>query len=215
MASLVFECPHCRAEKIGFAGRAAYPRRPGESEIILILQCEGCGEAIIANVHGALGQATQWVTGHAHIPGQIWQTYPKPTALKCPPDVPPNVRTAYLSGLDNLGRKGGANAAAIMFRRSVEIATKIVNPDAARGDNLKKRISALPDDIATPAMKEWAQHIRLEANDAAHEPEEYSDKDAAQLHIFAEMFLTYAFTLPKMLEKAKEPPAPPPPPRPA
>jgi hypothetical protein len=108
----------------------------------------------------------------------------------------------YLSGLDNLVRKGGTNAAAIMFRRCIEIAAKAINPKAPKGDNLKKRIADLPADFATPAMKEWAQHIRLDANDAAHEPEEFSEDDAKKLQVFAEMFLTYAFTLPAMLKRA-------------
>jgi hypothetical protein len=122
--------------------------------------------------------------------------------VKAPADTPPAVESAYLSGLDNLGRKGGTNAAAIMFRRSIEIATKTINPTAPKGDNLKKTIADLPADVATPAMKEWAQHIRLDANDAAHEPEEFSEEDAKRLQVFAEMFLTYAFTLPAMLKRA-------------
>jgi hypothetical protein len=120
-------------------------------------------------------------------------------------DVPPNVCSAYLSGLDNLRRNGGTNAAAIMFRRSIEIAVKSI-PDAPKSGNLKTRIDALPADVATPAMKEWAHHVRLDANDAAHEPEEFSEDDAKQLHTFAEMFLTYAYTLPAMMKRAKESP---------
>jgi len=143
-----------------------------------------------------------WSTGHAHSPGQILALYPAPIALQCPADVPGPVQNAFLSGLDNLGRKGGTNAAAIMFRRSIEMATKVVNPNAAKGDDLKKRIADLPADVATPAMKEWAQHIRLDANEATHELGDYSEDDAKQLHIFAEMFLTYAFTLPAMLKRA-------------
>jgi hypothetical protein len=98
--------------------------------------------------------------------------------------------------------KGGTNAAAIMFRRSIEIAVKSL-PNAAQSGNLKKRIDDLPANIATPAMKEWAHQVRLDANDAAHEPEEFSEDDAKQLHTFAEMFLTYAFTLPAMMKRAK------------
>jgi hypothetical protein len=113
------------------------------------------------------------------------------------------VTDAYLSGLDNLGRKNGANAAAIMFRRTIEIATKIINPDAPKSDNLKKRIDNLPADLATPAMKDWAHHIRLDANDAAHDPEQFTNADVKQLQIFAEMFLTYAFTLPAMMKRAR------------
>ena len=90
-----------------------------------------------------------------------------------------------------------------MFRRAIEIAVKTISPRrATRGDNLKKRIEDLPPDVATPAMKTLAQHVRLDANDAAHEPEEFSEDDAKKLRVFAEMFLTYAFTLPEMLKRA-------------
>jgi hypothetical protein len=71
-----------------------------------------------------------------------------------------------------------------------------------KADNLKKRIADLSSDFATPAMKNWAQHIRLDANDATHGEDDYLVEDAKNLHTFAEMFLTYAFTLPEMLRKA-------------
>jgi hypothetical protein len=108
----------------------------------------------------------------------------------------------------NLARKGGANAAGAMFRRALELATREIDTSAPAGINLKQRIERLPDNIVTPAMKEWAQHIRLEGNDAVHGPDEYSEEDAKELHTFAELFLTYAFTLPAMLNQAKNPPVP-------
>ena len=207
MAQIALECPHCRAEKIGFAAKAFSAVRPGTPATLLFLQCEGCGQGAIAVVANTINGVAQWMNGQSPSPGNFADTYPKLSALKAPADIPPQVMTAYLSGLDNLGRKGGANAAAIMFRRSIEVAVKLVNPDAPKGDNLKKRIDTLPPDIATPAMKEWAHHIRLDANDAAHETDEYTEEDAKNLHIFAEMFLTYAFTLPAMLKRANPPPA--------
>jgi hypothetical protein len=90
-----------------------------------------------------------------------------------------------------------------MFRRAIELAVRKLVPNAKRGDKLVKLIEQLPPDVATPAMKEWAHHIRFDANDAAHDPDEYSENDAWQLHVFAQMFLTYAFTLPEMLKRAK------------
>ena len=140
-------------------------------------------------------------------PGNIVETFPKAEASKSPADVPPKVEAAFLSGLDNLRRPGGANAAGAMFRRAIELSARAMEPDAPSGINLKQRIERLPDTVVTPAMKEWAQHIRLEGNDAVHGPDDYSDDDAKQLHTFAELFLTYAFTLPEMLKKAKQPEA--------
>jgi len=96
-----------------------------------------------------------------------------------------------------------------MFRRCIELAARAIDPNAPPTLNLKQQIERLLDSVVTPAMKAWAQHIRLSANDAVHEPEEFSEVDAQQLHIFAELFLTYAFTLPEMLKKEKEKANPP------
>lgn len=204
MPQLVLECPHCRAEKIGFSPRGSAIVRPGESQTLLFLQCEGCGQAIVAVVAAAPNAINNWAIGLVASPGEIWKIYPEAVAPKSPADIPPNVRAAFLSGLDNLDRKGGSNAAVAMFRRSIELVARAIDSDAPAGINLKQRIERLPESVVTPAMKEWAQHIRLSGNDAVHDPEEFSEVDARQLHIFAELFLTYAFTLPAMLKKAKE-----------
>lgn len=202
MAQLSLECPHCRAEKIGFAYRGCAAIYPGATQTLAFMQCEGCGQGVIVTIDSTQGPVQYWAQGAAHSPGTISRVYPVPLANKAPADVPPEVSAAFLSGLDNLGRKGGANAAAIMFRRAIEIAVKKIDPDAPKGADLKTRISRLSDDVATPAMKKWANHVRLDANDATHEPEEFSPEDAARLRVFAEMFLTYAFTLPAMLKRA-------------
>ncbi len=205
MAQLTLECPHCRAEKIGFSPRGLAELRPGFPASLLFLQCQGCGQGIIAVVSSTPDPINYWINDQAPFSGGIVDTYPKLVGMKAPADVPGTVQAAFLSGLDNLGRKGGANAAVAMFRRAIELSARAIDKDAPKGINLKERIERLPESVATPAMKKWAQHVRLEANDAVHEPEEYSEADAKELHVFAEMFLTYAFTLPAMLKRATEP----------
>lgn len=203
MAQIALMCPHCKTEKIGFAYRHFVLLRPGNNnDTRTFLQCEGCGEGVIIGFTGNSQTVAQWGNGQIPTPGAINIIYPRIEAAKAPADVPDQVRNAFLSGLDNLSRPSGANAAAIMFRRSIEIAVKIVDPKAPKGTNLKDRIDRLADDVATPAMKDWAHKIRLDANDATHEIEDYSLEDAKQLHEFAEMFLTYAFTLPATLKRA-------------
>jgi Domain of unknown function (DUF4145) len=206
MPYLSLQCPHCLTEKIGFAPRGAAQFRPGVTGSLVFVQCEGCGQAVVLVVTSGLNSVQAWMQGAANSPGPIASMYPKLETPDCPADVPDNVRSAYLTGLRNLGRPEDANAAAIMFRRAIELAVKAVNPNASKGDNLKKRIAELPPDFATPAMKDWAQHIRLDANDAAHGEDDYSQEDAKELRTFAEMFLTYAFTLPEMLKRAKQGP---------
>jgi hypothetical protein len=202
MAQLALPCPHCDAEKIGFTPRGAVPYRPEVNTTLLFMQCEGCGGGIIVYISNNPANVTHWMQGGTASPGSLIQVIPEHLEPKCPADVPDNIRKAFLSGLTNLARPNGANAAAIMFRRTVELAVKKLNPDGK--GNLKTRIAGLSDNLATPAMKDWATHVRLDANEAAHEPEDYSDQDAKKLHIFAEMFLTYAFTLPAMLKQASE-----------
>jgi Domain of unknown function (DUF4145) len=209
MPQLALECPHCRAEKIGFAFRGHAQVKPGVAQTLLFLQCEGCGQAVVAVVGSSANSVFSWTVDQAASPGPIMYTYPEPKAIKAPTDIPDLVRAAFLSGLDNLGRKGGANAAGAMFRRAIELAARAIDTAAPPGTALKQRIERLPDTVVTPAMKEWAQHIRLEGNDAVHGPDEYTDQDAKDLHTFAELFLTYAFTLPEMLKKAKPSPAKP------
>lgn len=94
-----------------------------------------------------------------------------------------------------------------MFRKSLDVTLKHVHPEGK--GTLQKRIDALPQELGiTPAMKQWAHEIRDLGNDAAHEEEPFTEGEAKALHAFTEMFLTYVFTLPGMLEERKkaEPP---------
>jgi hypothetical protein len=201
MAQLTLPCPHCDAEKVGFEPRGAVPYRPGVAITMLFMQCEGCGGGIVVYITSPPQSVTAWMQGAVASPGTIFKIFPEASQPKAPADVPVNIGKAYLSGLENLRRPDGANAAAIMFRRTVELAVKKLNPDG-KGD-LKTRIAALPPDLATPAMKDWATHIRFGGNDATHEEDDFSEEDAKVLHTFSEMFLTYAFMLPEMLKRAR------------
>ena len=90
-----------------------------------------------------------------------------------------------------------------MFRRALELAVRKLDPDAPKRATLIERIERLSNDVITPAMKQWAHQVRLGGNDALHDPEEFTIEEAQILRTFADLFLTYAFTLPTMLECAK------------
>jgi hypothetical protein len=162
MPQLSLPCPHCHSEKIGFAPRSFVWYRPGVPTTILFLQCEGCGGGVLAYTDAGADKVSIWMNGTSGSPGNIIKTFPEYEEPKSPADTPDNVRNAFLSGVDNLHRPNGANAAAMMFRRAIELAAKKINPNGK--GNLKKRFGELSDDYVTPAMKDWAQHIRLDAN---------------------------------------------------
>ena len=91
-----------------------------------------------------------------------------------------------------------------MFRKALDVATKVLEPDPEIG-KLFHRIEALArDGRITSDMKDWAHEIRDVGNDAVHEAEPFSEKDTKDLQRFTELFLMYAFTLPGMLAERRD-----------
>jgi hypothetical protein len=206
MVDVPLDCPHCGTARIGFRGSHFMACDQHHAENILLLQCGHCRNGVVAKYRGL--DFSEWVRsgGMAGSPTlvEVWPVAEPPSA---PQHLPPNIRAFYLQGLDSLRRKG-YDAAGTMFRKSLDVALKRIHPDGH--GTLQRRIDALPPDLGiTPAMKEWAHEIRNLGNDAAHEEDPFTEAEAKALHAFAEMFLTYAFTLPGMLaeRKKQEPPA--------
>jgi hypothetical protein len=83
MPQLVLPCPHCKAEKVGFAPRGAVGT-PDRQMTLLFLQCEGCGRGVIAEVNGSAQQVTVWQADQAISPGQLLRVYPTAFEPRCP-----------------------------------------------------------------------------------------------------------------------------------
>jgi hypothetical protein len=198
MPNIALKCPYCQTEKAGFSGASFYHFKPGTQEYLLLLQCGVCGEGVIAKVRTPY--ISQWINGQTD-QAAIGETWPKAVALGAPEHLPDHVRNFYLQGMDSLTRRN-FDAAGTMFRKSLDVALKRIHPEGK--GTLEKRIDGLPDAIGiTPAMKDWAHSIRDLGNDAAHEEEPFLEGEAKALQAFTETFLTYAFTLPGMIEARK------------
>ena len=205
-AHIQLDCPHegCLTEKAGFIGGHFYPHKPGTHEYILLLQCGVCGNGVIAKYRGASFQL--WIAGQGIGDTKLLETWPKRNPIEAPQHLPPNVASYYLQGMDNLKRKN-FDAAGTMFGKALDVGLKKLDPNGK--GTLQKRINGLPEVIGiTPSMKEWAHEIRHLRNDAAHEEDPFSADDTRALQSFTELFLTYAFTLPGMLD-ARRTPVPP------
>lgn len=149
------------------------------------------------------GQYVQhWINGQPQIPEPaIEEVWPKPPPLEAPQHTPGNPRRYYLQGLNAL-RRDDYDAAGTMFRKCLDSALKALAP-GGKG-TLQQRIDKLPASTGvTDAMKEWAHVIREDGNDAAHEDDPFERNEAELLQSFTELFLTYAFSLPGMLEQRK------------
>lgn len=197
------DCPHCLTVRAPFTGDHYLQVKPGMPNFEVLMQCGVCGECIIVKI--AVTDIRAWATGQMQNPsGSVIDVWPKNVEQKAPPHTPDNVKSFYLQGIDSLARRN-FDAAGTMFRKALDAGLKKVHPEG-RG-TLERRIDTLPDNIGiTPAMKEWAHNIRDLGNDAAHEDEPFQENEAKDLQSFSELFLTYAFTLPGMIEARKPKP---------
>lgn len=201
MVQVPLDCPYCSTEKVAFRGTHYMQCDTAGEDHILLLQCGCCQNGIVARFHGQ--EFVYWMQAGGLVrPPTLVDISPKAKPIDAPDYLPDNIRHFFLQGADSLRRKG-YDAAGTMFRKSLDVALKHLHPEGK--GTLHKRIDALPQELGiTPAMKQWAHEIRDLGNDAAHEEEPLAESEAKALHAFAEMFLTYAFTLPGMLKERKE-----------
>ena len=208
-----YDCPHCLTRGAGFEVKYQWrPLRGGAADANLLAVCGVC--------KGGMTMLTEFrLMGHGHpdlaredlafTPDKfvIRATWPR-FAGRCPAEVPANVESFYNQGLENLAA-GRWDAAGAMFRKSLDVATKLIAPEK-RSKTLYVRINELvAEGKLTAAMGEWSHEIRLDGNGAVHDEEPETKEDARVMQRFAEALLTYTFTLPAMVEtnRAKRQPA--------
>ncbi|EGU56582.1 hypothetical protein VINI7043_17059 [Vibrio nigripulchritudo ATCC 27043] len=189
----------------------AKPFNPGLYHHLLAMICSGCQRGIIAEFLSSNGQ----VDFHADKFGNLKEfreilnghidTYPKVTTTSQLEHLPDNIKNFYEQALKS-HKSGLYDAAAIMARKTLEVATKELSPDH-KDLTLYKRIEKLYEEhTVTKVLKEWAHIIREEGNGAAHEEEPISENESEELTSFTTMFLNYTFTMPEMIELKKQQP---------
>lgn len=204
-------CPHCSTKGAGFEVRFQWHALERPDFAYFLATCGVCrlgvvfhSYAVRADQHPDLTSKTYaYPGGDFEIDGSIPRFQ-----QACPADVPANVQRFYDQGTDNLAA-GRWDAAGAMFRKSLDVATKILAPEHS-ALNLFTRINKMVEAGAlTSAIGDWSHEIRLDGNDAVHDDEPETEEDARATQKFTEAFLTYSFTLPAMVEanRAKRAPA--------
>lgn len=207
--TLVRDCPHCGAGDI--AMRAIDVVSTMDIKSTAMFSCNRCREILcISYLHPV--RKGDWVLGSiagdfdtvAHDTNStLIRQYPASDKLEAPKSVSQVVERAFIQGLDN-ARRGYADAAASMFRKALDAATRELDQSSA-GKPLARRIDLLAESgRLTPDLKEWAHLIRLDGNQGVHDDEELSAEEIEQLKDFTELFLIYAFTLPAQVSARKE-----------
>ena len=124
--------------------------------------------------------------------------YPKSETPEIPKHLPENVNMYYLEAANSV--KSSPNAAGAMFRKTLDTGLKKIDP-GAKGRLIDRIKSAAKTGKITQDMADWADRIRLDGNDAAHEEDPFTPQEAEELHLFTRLVMMYLFSLPGMLEE--------------
>jgi hypothetical protein len=132
--------------------------------------------------------------------GNVWPSFDAPSAPKHTPDA---VAKRFLEGEDNFSRQKW-NSAVAMYRSALDIATKGMK-DVPKGLTFFKRLEWLHENQRiTSDIRSWADHVRVEGNDALHDPEDFEEDDSIALRHFTTMFLRYVFEMPGLVAEFRE-----------
>ncbi|QAT13873.1 DUF4145 domain-containing protein [Brevundimonas diminuta] len=194
MSVLVKSCPHCPADFSTFTLVWAGDR--GGGRWAAAATCGSCRLPVglfLVHSHGHskspmdhLGSVTP-----DYVVNGFW---PKRPVTNAPQHVPPSVRKRFLEGEDAYHRKSW-NAAVAMYRSALDIATKTFE-GIPKGTFFKRLEWLHNNHHITPDMWSWADRVRIEGNEALHDPDDFTEDDAKPLRLFTEMFLKYVFELP-------------------
>ncbi len=192
MAVFKTDCPHCSTTDVAFSVLTSYKYDP--TSCIAFCSCGRCNKPLTVRVLGLDGGIEQYsgdITKHFFVE-DIW---PSVEDLSAPRHTPEPVANRYIEGEDAF-RRARWNSAVAMYRSALDIGTKEIS-GVPRGLTFYKRLIWLHDNrVITSQMKDWADHVRVEGNEALHDPDDFTEADATPLRLFTETFLRYIYELP-------------------
>jgi hypothetical protein len=225
MALLITDCPHCLTSKSGMVifGIRSVPIEQAEEvtarttaspptyqwDVAVAAACQSCFKPVCAmlrtpykhNRHehpSAVTTASKALTGDSNTDSlgfRVKEIWPVGEPATIPEHLPETVAKAFRSAETNYRMPDGEDAAAMLYRRAIDVAIREKHPEIK--GLLAVRIAKLVDaGLLPPAMKDWADQIRLIGNDGAHEPDGVTVEDLTPMRGFTEAFLRYFMTIP-------------------
>src|SRR5260370_21528015 len=137
MPSIILECPHCGAEKIGFAlvyeleahRPTSHPRK-----FRTVAVCSNCNDWIIAifDSPSANQSPIQCPFNPTQMGWNLSKCYPIPQPSKCPSHTPDDLKRIFLQAANAL-KRGDSDASGAMSRKVVD-----VSPQQLLGEKSKQ-----------------------------------------------------------------------------
>ena len=189
-------CPYCYTQSVAFTAKVEWQAIGGQKRALFI--CGSCAEGIILEY---MGNSPIQVNGDTSKTGiDLLRQWPEQPSGSAPNDTPSTVASYFEQGTSALSA-GSYDAAGMMFRKTLESATKIIDSSLAQKPLVSRIDNLVLAGQLTSDMGVWAHDVRLGGNEAAHEDEPFTSSDAEDLRNFIENFLRYAFTLPSAVKR--------------
>lgn len=217
MYNIKLRCPSCYNET-GFFITAldSYQVEPGKPirdkavEIVkawAIGKCPNCGQVVLAQIKTTLEgyeaikrslSDFQFVPTLTYL--EVLTYYPEPPKPYTHEALPPKVNALYKDLQEILWLKKNPSLIVAGCRSVLEEAIKALG---AEGKTLKEKIEDLyRKGVITFILKDWADQIRLQGNEAIHELEA-TPEEAEEMVEFVRIFLIYTFELPYRIKKIR------------
>lgn len=225
MAFYVGRCNHCSTDKIKFEV-LSYCYDKDSNHNHFFIACENCITPTVlkmtpetVQVIDMLKKKTFPLKEQINVSEYFYNerilNTPSNSLAKCPDHVPDNLKQVFDEAALCYSHSCYI-ACASMFRLCLDITTKELlqewieanqdsptPPDSSQKGKLYNRIEFLIERAVIPSdLKEYAHHIRLDGNDAAHDGSTQKE-EAEDLLDFSELFLERIYTIRKQLEIAQ------------
>lgn len=203
--SFQHDCPHCRTRCAGFRVIAQHVHRTNSRQNFAVAVCGVCDFPSIYHYRDAdlsVRTATpiDLLRSEINFPADrflIINVWPQVTG-DTPTDLPENVARFFEQGVQN-ERAENWDAAGAMFRKSLDVATKILDSDNAN-KTLFQRINLLAaSGRLTADLAVWAHEVRIDGNESVHGDEPETVDDVSAIHQFCRAVLLYCFSLPALV----------------
>lgn len=204
MGVLVMDCPHanCSATHASFSARASYIHKKPSGQYIhwITLACPVCAGAALVKCSSLSSFDSTQLLGPINdvINTRVLGSFPQPAATSAPDFVEVNVARTF-ERANGAIKRGEAETAGMLLRKMLDSVISNKFPHTGTGMLGSKMAKLVPNTDLPESMVDWAKGIKDFGNEAAHEAPEPDMKQIIELRDFAELLLTYVYTLPHRL----------------
>jgi hypothetical protein len=204
MGTVPFNCPHvgCLTKNVGLTTHSVVSIDGGVGN--LFATCPVCNRGIILYIekrgNDPIGNAAGRSGETFSDSFRILSSAPSVPTLDVIGNLPPQIQQTFSEAEANFV-DGRLMSSAIMFRKTVELTVRDLNPEGK--GMLNSRIRALQKEEAVPdTLIRLLDTVKFLGNEGAHDEEPPSVDDVERGRDFTRLFLVYSYELPARIASA-------------